>query len=105
MLFKGNKALLGPNVYTSDLDPCQWYNEKQPYFSLNSSTIWAFMEMRSELVNCIRISSTPGFITDLVHRNNSITRGDTEYVSPEDYVQTDIHFLEIPNTTTVVSLG
>ena len=55
MLFEGNKALLGPVVYTSDLDPCQWYNEKQPYFSLNSSTIWAFMEMRSEFGACLII--------------------------------------------------
>ena len=33
-------------------------------------------------------------------RDNSITRGDAEYVSREDYVLTDIHSLEIPNTTT-----
>lgn len=80
MLFEGNKAILGPVVYTSDLDPCQWYNETQPFFSLDRSNIWPFMEMRDNYV--IRIN---------------------ESVSPDDYVQTDIHFLEIPNATNVTA--
>ncbi len=46
MLFEGNQAQVGPVIYMSDIKPCQWYSEEQPFFSLDSTIIWPFMDMR-----------------------------------------------------------
>ena len=45
MTFIGNRAVIGPAVYISNLDACQWFSNNYSYFSLNTSTVWEFMTM------------------------------------------------------------
>jgi len=82
MLFEGNRAQLGPVVYASDLSPCQWFSDEEPFFVLNNTEVWNFMKIGT----------------------NYITREQT-YISPADYVQTEIHNLTILNTANMTTLN
>ena len=45
MRFEENKAKVGPVVYLSDGDVCQWNSLTSPYFSTDLQKTWTFMDI------------------------------------------------------------
>ncbi len=47
MKFEGNRADVGPVVFMSDSEICEWTSRDTPFFSTrNLSATWSFMTMK-----------------------------------------------------------
>ena len=51
MTFRGNSAAIGPVIYASDIDVCQWYDVHSPYFE-DIQESWTFLDMKDNYILC-----------------------------------------------------
>ena len=81
MTFKGNQASTGPVIYASDVDVCEWFDERSPFFE-DIQESWTFIDMR----------------------DNYIVRGDSKLELPDYYIQTIAHNILLAENAIIVSL-
>lgn len=80
LVFRGNRAAIGPVIYASDVDVCEWYDARSPFFE-DIQESWTFMEMS----------------------NNYLLRGTSELDLPDYYIQTVAHSIWLPEDKGIVS--
>ena len=68
LIFTGNRATIGPDIYASDVDVCEWYDARSPFFE-DIQESWTFLEMS----------------------NNYLLRGTIQLDLPDYYIQTVAH--------------
>ena len=80
MTFEGNRAAIGPVIYASDVDVCEWYDVRSPFFERIQES-WTFMEMR----------------------DNYVLRGTRQLDFPDYYIQTVAHSIWLAEDERIVS--
>ena len=82
LVFRGNRAAIGPVIYASDVDVCEWYDARSPFFE-DIQESWTFMEMS----------------------NNYLLRGTSELDLPDYYIQTVAHSIWLPEDKGIVGVN
>lgn len=80
LTFRGNSAALGPVIYASDIDICQWSDVHSPFFE-DIQESWTFLDMK----------------------DNYILRGTKQLDLPDYYIQTVAHSIWLAEDEGVVS--
>ena len=80
LTFKGNSAAIGPVIYASDVDVCEWFDVRSPFFE-HIQEGWTFMDMRE----------------------NYILRGTKQLDLYDYYIQTVAHSIWLAEDERVVS--
>lgn len=80
LTFIGNRAAIGPVIYASDVDVCEWFAVSSPFFE-DIQESWTFLEMK----------------------DNYILREESQLDIPGYYIQTVAHSLWYSNDQRIVS--
>ena len=80
LTFRGNSAAIGPVIYASDIDVCEWFDVHSPFFE-DIQEIWNFLDMKE----------------------NYILRGTKKLDLPDYYIQTVAHSIWLAQDKRVVS--
>lgn len=80
LTFKGNSAAIGPVIYASDVDICEWFDVRSPFFE-DIQKSWTFLDMR----------------------DNYILRGTKQLDLSDYYIQTVAHSILLAEDERIVS--